>query len=106
MPANITNYSLNMESQAFSLDSYLTLLHDAVQKPALFYSAVTVVLSIIASLAISWSSQTQRLDIPFYGQDDKDQAAPRKRWMTDCLNLIREGYGKVSSYTLYLSRQA
>lgn len=37
----------------------------------------------------------KKSDVPFYQWDTAVAGSPRKRWMFDSLNLLREGYSKV-----------
>jgi hypothetical protein len=42
------------------------------------------------------SAFTQRkLSVPFFGDEDGNSARAQQRWMTDAINLLREGLQKV-----------
>lgn len=62
--------------------------------PVPFYttSFILILVSILSAVGLSGS---KKVNVPFYGQDPNDFEAPKKRWMSDALNLLQEGYNKV-----------
>lgn len=60
--------------------------------PTLYYVTSAIALIVVSA---AWFIPGKSLDIPFYGLDENDKDAPKKRWMRDSINLLREGYRKV-----------
>jgi hypothetical protein len=69
------------------------VLHGLVQQP----SSLIVPALILIGITIWWSSlfNRRKLSVPFFGDEGGNVARAQQRWMTDSMNLLREGFSKV-----------
>jgi hypothetical protein len=69
------------------------VLHGLVQQP----SSLIVPALILIGITIWWSSlfNRRKLSVPFFGGEGGNVARAQQRWMTDSMNLLREGFSKV-----------
>lgn len=73
------------------------LVHHKLETPISYYLTSFIILLLVPVLYFMNLKSQKPIDLPFHGLDDNDSEAPKKRWMTDSINLLREGYAKVRS---------
>lgn len=77
-PAGLSNYTY------IELATYLTYLLYAI-------APVLIIIYLVSSFGPGW----HRVAVPIYGHNSFDIESPKKRWMTDSISLMQEGYNKV-----------
>lgn len=88
---------MNPNGSVFNFDSHF-LSHTA-DIPLSYYLTTVCILLIVSVLSVVKLKIRKHVNIPFYGLDDNDPEAPKKRWMKDSFNLLREGCAKVCPAT-------
>jgi len=76
------------------------MLHSLVDQP-LAYIAPAMLLLAITIFSTSRVNKRQ-LTVPFFGNEDGNPVAMQKRWITDSMNFLREGFVKVLGLTIYI----
>jgi len=79
---------LNLVGQVFS-----TVIED----PTTYFLPAFFIITLI--LVSAYRLKEKKLNIPFFGNGDGNPDAARKRWMSDSINLLSEGYTKVSHHS-------
>lgn len=79
------------------LNMNFSTLKQTVDRP--FFYVIPTILVITIALFTKFGKKTTELGVPFYGNEEGNPEAPKKRWMKDALNLLREGYSKVCQPT-------
>ncbi len=69
------------------------ILHRVGNQP-FSYIILAIVLVIITIFSAN-RNKAPKLNFPFFGHEEGNPEAPKKRWMRDALNLLREGHSKV-----------
>lgn len=78
-----------------SLEFQFRCVTCTLHEPILYCCASTIFLIIVSSYIATLVNQRRPLTIHFYGLDENDKDAPKKRRMGDSINLLQEGYRKV-----------
>jgi len=69
------------------------MLHSLVEQP--FTMIIPALILIGITLWRSSPFKQCKLSVPFFGDEGGNVARAQQRWMTDSMNLLREGFSKV-----------
>jgi hypothetical protein len=76
------------------------IFHSFVDQP-LSYIIPAILLLAITALSASYVNQ-RKLTVPFFGNEDGNPVAMQKRWITDSMTFLREGFVKVLGITTHI----
>lgn len=59
------------------------------------YVQCAIALIVVTTYFVFNFGRGHRVTVPFHGNNELDMESLKKRWMTDSINLMQEGYKKV-----------
>lgn len=74
-------------------DTDFQYIHEMANKPYSYVLAAIFFVTI--SIYATSRKRTVKYDFPFFGNEEGDPDAPKRRWMADALNLLKDGRSKV-----------
>jgi hypothetical protein len=75
-----------------------TFTHNKYDEQSIYYFASVIALVIVTIYSKVHFDRKKLVAVPIYGQNELDKDAPKRRWMTDSINLMQEGYNKVDCF--------